>query len=132
MPLWHCGGAVPESHSDRRKIPKTIHSYYLSGKREDQNLYAALDDFQIKSGICTPLGDCDFETGFCGWTQEVLKDDFDWLVMSHDASHGGLGPSVDHTTNTSAGSRTFGDSNNFDDLQDFHDTTIFFLRDVYR
>ena len=67
--------------------------------------FFALDDFAIVNGICSPPGDCDFENGFCGWTQEVLHDDFDWLVLSRDASPGGLGPRVDHTTNSSSGTR---------------------------
>jgi len=42
---------------------------------------------------------CNFENGFCGWSQDLLTDDFNWLigvadVIRHSAA---TGPTRDHT-----------------------------------
>lgn len=50
-----------------------------------------------------PTGSCDFETGLCGWSQEIQDDDWDWLRTSGSTPSGGTGPSQDHTTGSAAG-----------------------------
>ena len=40
--------------------------------------------------------DCDFEKGFCGWTNNPT-DDFDWRRRSGHTPTAGTGPSFDHT-----------------------------------
>ena len=49
-------------------------------------------------------GDCDFEnTYLCSWHNVKDSDDFDWKLKSGATSSSGTGPSLDHTTNTTAG-----------------------------
>ncbi|CAF0847412.1 unnamed protein product, partial [Rotaria sordida] len=60
----------------------------------------AIDDVEIKSGVCDGLGSCDFEKGLCGF--QNLKADFDWKRTSYNAEIY-LAPQIDHTTNSRAG-----------------------------
>ena len=57
----------------------------------------------MRSGMCPPLGDCDFEHGLCSWSQDTLADDFDWVISSRDTSTMNVGPMVDHTRNSTSG-----------------------------
>ncbi|XP_047128245.1 MAM and LDL-receptor class A domain-containing protein 1 isoform X1 [Hydra vulgaris] len=70
----------------------------------------AIDDITVTNfaGSCPvqptqaqPWG-CNFELGFCKWTQSN-KDDFDWTLNKGQTSSVGTGPTVDHTTNTTKG-----------------------------
>ncbi|WP_411026704.1 hypothetical protein, partial [Salmonella sp. s54395] len=45
---------------------------------------------------------CDFQTGFCGYTQS-FDDHFDWTRKRGSTSSTGTGPAVDHTLATSSG-----------------------------
>lgn len=63
----------------------------------------AVDDFSIKSGNCPPIGNCDFENGFCAWRQDIDDDYINWQLGSGDTPGFNTGPHVDHTTNTSFG-----------------------------
>nr|XP_054757464.1 MAM and LDL-receptor class A domain-containing protein 1-like [Lytechinus pictus] len=73
----------------------------------------ALDDIFLHPSVCmvtmppptqpppppTALPDlhnCDFENGFCNWTQD-LKDDFNWTRATGETVTPGTGPSADHT-----------------------------------
>ncbi|CAG5126615.1 unnamed protein product, partial [Candidula unifasciata] len=47
--------------------------------------------------------DCDFESGFCHWTQHTGDDQFDWSITSGATDTKTTGPSVDHTYKTDAG-----------------------------
>ncbi|XP_071486324.1 MAM and LDL-receptor class A domain-containing protein 1-like [Diadema antillarum] len=63
----------------------------------------AIDDIEIVRGACPKQGACDFETGLCGWSQELTADVWDWLRTSGSTPSSGTGPSQDHTTGTGAG-----------------------------
>nr|XP_054770411.1 MAM and LDL-receptor class A domain-containing protein 1-like [Lytechinus pictus] len=41
--------------------------------------------------------DCNFDSGFCGWTQDST-DYFDWTLRSGSTPSVNTGPSSDHTT----------------------------------
>ncbi|EDV19642.1 uncharacterized protein TRIADDRAFT_61895 [Trichoplax adhaerens] len=45
---------------------------------------------------------CDFENGFCGWSQN-FKDDFDWIIMHGKTPSANTGPDVDHTFHNKSG-----------------------------
>ncbi|CAM4935869.1 unnamed protein product [Rotaria socialis] len=62
----------------------------------------ALDDISITRGLCPSLGDCTFETDLCGWQNNDIDADMDWLVGTGIHSLG-TGPQFDHTTNTAQG-----------------------------
>lgn len=61
-----------------------------------------IDDFSM-SDECPPLGDCDFENGFCSYVQDTSEDDIDWDLGSGNTPGFRTGPHVDHTTNTTGG-----------------------------
>ena len=41
---------------------------------------------------------CNFDTNFCGWTQDHQTDNFDWLRYRGSTQSSGTGPSKDHTS----------------------------------
>lgn len=45
---------------------------------------------------------CNFENGYCGWTQDKT-DDFDWMRHANTTGTAGTGPYADHTTGSGAG-----------------------------
>ncbi|KAH3887715.1 hypothetical protein DPMN_011734 [Dreissena polymorpha] len=57
----------------------------------------------VVPGTCLYPGNCNFEMDTCGWTN-TNADDFDWLRSAGSTLTAGTGPSVDHTTNSDAGS----------------------------
>ena len=61
----------------------------------------------VKREPCTPLGNCDFEGGLCGYTNvpDEYKNRWEW-EKAEDASDGVL---VDHTTNTGTGKLLYHD-----------------------
>ncbi|XP_063956689.1 MAM and LDL-receptor class A domain-containing protein 1-like [Lytechinus pictus] len=62
----------------------------------------AIDDIIVIDGTCSPQRTCDFEVGFCSWSQDS-KDDFDWSIGNNGSSIEGTGPPVDHTMGTDLG-----------------------------
>lgn len=50
-------------------------------------------------------GDCDFESGYCTWTNVQAGDNFDWVLGKGRTSSTLTGPSADHTKGTSAGKK---------------------------
>lgn len=40
----------------------------------------AIDDVSITRGQCPKPGDCTFEAGLCGWTNDAVDVEMDWLV----------------------------------------------------
>ncbi|XP_071486325.1 MAM and LDL-receptor class A domain-containing protein 1-like [Diadema antillarum] len=65
----------------------------------------ALDDTLISvAGLCNDSSewDCDFENGWCQYTQ-AQDDNFDWVRQQGSTGSVGTGPSVDHTTGTANG-----------------------------
>ncbi|XP_071486327.1 MAM and LDL-receptor class A domain-containing protein 1-like [Diadema antillarum] len=67
----------------------------------------ALDDIDMYAGSCLTPGDCDFESGFCTWTNDPTGDMFDWILGSGGTPSIGTGPSVDHTLGTALGTFVF-------------------------
>ncbi|XP_072014819.1 MAM and LDL-receptor class A domain-containing protein 2-like [Amphiura filiformis] len=63
----------------------------------------AIDDVQVDTGDCPPPGFCNFEQGFCTWTNNVEGDDFDWILDTGSTPSGSTGPTKDHTLGTSLG-----------------------------
>ncbi|PIK60270.1 putative MAM and LDL-receptor class A domain-containing protein 1 [Apostichopus japonicus] len=51
---------------------------------------------------CSAYNSCDFENGWCDWTQ-VTNDEFDWRRHQGSTSSDRTGPSFDHTTGTTTG-----------------------------
>ncbi|XP_072014822.1 MAM and LDL-receptor class A domain-containing protein 1-like [Amphiura filiformis] len=74
----------------------------------------AIDDINIHPGACLPFGDCDFEqeSGVCTWTNadNILQDNFDWIVGFGGTPGGSTGPSKDHTKGTDKGRYLYIDS----------------------
>ncbi|CAF4397720.1 unnamed protein product, partial [Rotaria sordida] len=62
--------------------------------------FIAIDDIEIKSGVCDELGSCDFEKDLCGF--QYLKADFDWKRTSYNTELFNA-PQFDHTINNRAG-----------------------------
>ena len=60
----------------------------------------AIDEVEMRSGVCDELGSCDFETGLCGY--QPIKADFDWKRTSYNVEVYSA-PQFDHTTNSRAG-----------------------------
>ncbi|XP_041467508.1 MAM and LDL-receptor class A domain-containing protein 1-like [Lytechinus variegatus] len=63
----------------------------------------AIDDVEIIRGACPPPGFCDFQSDLCGWSQEVVQDQWDWLRTSGGTDSPNTGPQVDHTYGTGEG-----------------------------
>lgn len=62
----------------------------------------AIDDFTIKQGPCPAPATCNFESGFCGYTN-IGGDQFDWTRAKGSTPSTTTGPHNDHTTNSPAG-----------------------------
>ncbi|CAF4116591.1 unnamed protein product, partial [Rotaria magnacalcarata] len=60
----------------------------------------AIDDVEMKSGVCKELGSCDFENDLCGF--QNLRSDFTWKLTSHSTDLLNT-LEVDHTTNSQEG-----------------------------
>ncbi|XP_037131957.1 MAM and LDL-receptor class A domain-containing protein 1 isoform X1 [Syngnathus acus] len=52
-----------------------------------------LDDFSLTTGACSPIVNCDFESGPCNWLNGLADDGHGWVL----ANGGYRGPSADHT-----------------------------------
>ncbi|XP_078483553.1 MAM and LDL-receptor class A domain-containing protein 1 isoform X3 [Ciona intestinalis] len=64
----------------------------------------AVDDVKLTQGACAPKGNCNFETGLCGWHNTYGEgDDFDWIWSSGATPSSYTGPTADHTTGTDEG-----------------------------
>ncbi|UJR31098.1 hypothetical protein I4U23_018606, partial [Adineta vaga] len=63
---------------------------------------ASIDDVSITRGLCPKPGDCTFESDLCGWTNDDIDVEMDWLV-GQGIHSSGTGPQYDHTTNTAQG-----------------------------
>ncbi|XP_033752643.1 MAM and LDL-receptor class A domain-containing protein 1-like [Pecten maximus] len=58
----------------------------------------AVDDFELWSGKCRKVLECDFEDGFCSWKNQNTSDMFDWLRHRGPTNTPGTGPTQDHTS----------------------------------
>ena len=63
----------------------------------------AVDDLSIIPGPCPSPGSCDFESGFCAYTNVQQGDQFDWERGSGITPSFYTGPKNDHTTNSAQG-----------------------------
>lgn len=63
----------------------------------------AIDDITLRNGPCPSPGSCDFESGFCSWTNDHGNDQFDWIRHKGRTASVGTGPSTDHTLGTTQG-----------------------------
>nr|XP_054750330.1 MAM and LDL-receptor class A domain-containing protein 1-like [Lytechinus pictus] len=63
----------------------------------------AVDDLEIFRGACLRKGFCDFQNDLCGWSQELVQDQWDWLRSSGPTDSPNTGPQVDHTFGTQDG-----------------------------
>ncbi|XP_038052723.1 MAM and LDL-receptor class A domain-containing protein 1-like [Patiria miniata] len=63
----------------------------------------AIDDVEVTIGSCPLAGYCDFEDGFCSWTNEATLDDLDFVRGSGSTDSLETGPSFDHTKGTTDG-----------------------------
>ncbi|XP_041460944.1 MAM and LDL-receptor class A domain-containing protein 2-like [Lytechinus variegatus] len=70
----------------------------------------AVDDLEIFRGTCLRKGFCDFQNDLCGWSQEVVQDQWDWLRSSGSTDSPNTGPQVDHTFGTRDGYYIFFES----------------------
>jgi hypothetical protein len=59
--------------------------------------FVYLDDIEVSFKECQPLGSCNFEEGYCGFTN--LLSETNWIILSGEFSSNSMlsVPSVDHT-----------------------------------
>ncbi|CAH3118157.1 unnamed protein product [Pocillopora meandrina] len=57
----------------------------------------ATTQFTLPPTIAPSLYNCDFESGFCNYTQEHITDIFNWTRHQGGTYSGGTGPTADHT-----------------------------------
>ncbi|XP_060775052.1 uncharacterized protein plxdc2a [Neoarius graeffei] len=69
-------------------------------RQSDQGT-VAVDDVLMSRYPCTGPGHCDFEMNMCNWRNLMAEDDMDWLRNQGNSRTPSIGPSVDHTTNSS-------------------------------
>ncbi|XP_071851180.1 MAM and LDL-receptor class A domain-containing protein 1-like isoform X5 [Apostichopus japonicus] len=62
----------------------------------------ALDDLVVLTSKCQASRECDFEGGFCSWTQDQ-DDQLDWSLNKGPTTSQRTGPSIDHSTGTAEG-----------------------------
>jgi hypothetical protein len=70
----------------------------------------AIDDITVIEVNCSVPGDCNFDTGYCSWSNDVRSDQFDWQLTSHTTGTQNTGPWNDHTSGTTAGKYVFIDA----------------------
>lgn len=71
-------------------------------RQSDQGT-VAVDDVLMSRYPCTGPGHCDFEMNMSNWRNLMAEDDMDWLRNQGNSRTPSIGPSVDHTTNSSIG-----------------------------
>ncbi|XP_077978886.1 MAM and LDL-receptor class A domain-containing protein 1-like [Glandiceps talaboti] len=83
----------------------------LRGK--GQSGYIALDDIQILDSDCSnPDDECNFEDGMCGWSNTIVGDSLDWVLLKGGTNTGGTGPTADHTTGLPSGTSLYLEGSN--------------------
>ena len=78
----------------------------FEGKLKDQQSFIAIDDIILQMHSCEPIGWCDFESDFCGWTNSApdhKSNNILWLRNSGSSASTLSGPKTDHTTHTIEG-----------------------------
>lgn len=64
----------------------------------------AIDDYSVTPGACGVRGNCNFDQGFCTWTNDHAYDSFDWTLGHGSTASSSTGPTNDHTQGNSKGS----------------------------
>lgn len=64
----------------------------------------AIDDYSVTPGACGVRGNCNFDQGFCTWTNDHAYDSFDWTLGHGSTASSSTGPISDHTQGNSKGS----------------------------
>ncbi|XP_035827615.1 MAM and LDL-receptor class A domain-containing protein 1 [Aplysia californica] len=70
----------------------------------------AIDDVLVSDTSCAHPGNCNFDTGYCSWTNDVVHDQFDWQRTSRTTGSYNTGPVNDHTLKNSSGQYVFIDA----------------------
>ena len=94
---WHHGYVTVVGHNR----PYTIQIEAMRGSSYTGDI--AMDDVEIDTGACPRPGYCDFERDTCTWSNELIKDDFDWLRDYGGTPSSTTGPKTDHTLGSSQG-----------------------------
>nr|XP_054757008.1 MAM and LDL-receptor class A domain-containing protein 2-like [Lytechinus pictus] len=112
-PSWTMSGDQGDVwRSARVDISPTADSNYkiyfeaISGGATS-NADIAIDDIRFRGFPCPQEGACDFERGYCSWTNDYVSDDFDWLRGNSETLSGYTGPTFDHTLQNSYGHFAF-------------------------
>lgn len=63
----------------------------------------AIDDYSVTPGACGVKGNCNFDQGFCTWTNDHAYDSFDWALGHGSTASSNTGPTNDHTQGNSKG-----------------------------
>ena len=63
----------------------------------------AIDDYTQTPGSCGVRGNCNFDKGFCTWTNDHAYDRFDWTLGHGSTVSTNTGPTNDHTQGNSNG-----------------------------
>ncbi|KAM8838449.1 MAM and LDL-receptor class A domain-containing protein 2 isoform 2-T2 [Synchiropus picturatus] len=92
--LWQRSGA---SHGGWEVARVTVFSptpFHVVFKAAGTSLSVHLDDFSVRNGACSPVANCDFESGLCNWVNIPPENGHEWVLTSG----GSDGPTTDHTT----------------------------------
>ena len=71
--------------------------FYIQTELPESIYLSCILSFVVFTGLC------DFEMDTCGWSQETVSDEWDWLRRKGPTPSDNTGPSIDHTTNTDNG-----------------------------
>ncbi|XP_078334103.1 MAM and LDL-receptor class A domain-containing protein 1-like [Crassostrea virginica] len=104
-PIWSLSGSQSR---DWREASVTIPagSAYrvvfevVNGNRQGD---IAIDDYTQTPGSCGVRGNCNFDKGFCTWTNDHAYDRFDWTLGHGSTVSTNTGPTNDHTQGNSNG-----------------------------
>ncbi|XP_070567019.1 MAM and LDL-receptor class A domain-containing protein 2-like [Ptychodera flava] len=108
--LWSTSGERGDLWRYEAVSVNSLYNYQIIfGATVDQvgSADISLDDIRITTGQqCPPAGFCDFEDGFCSWTNPKPvegMDDFNWARGQGGTATGYTGPSFDHTKGNDLG-----------------------------
>ncbi|XP_022097778.1 MAM and LDL-receptor class A domain-containing protein 1-like isoform X1 [Acanthaster planci] len=105
-PLFEISGGQYNEWRFTQITFRAAHRYQIileGTKGRNYNGDIAVDDLMLTTGACNRPGFCDFELDTCGWSQDTVNDDWDWLRRNGATPSVDTGPGVDHTTNSDNG-----------------------------